>query len=252
MTESSRDRFSDRVKNYVKYRPNYPKVILELFESEMNLQPTSKIADIGSGTGISSKLFLENGNFVYGIEPNQKMREAAETFLSNFPRFQSVDGTAENTTLPDNCVDILIAAQAFHWFDNKSTKTEFRRILKNEAFIALIWNERQLDSNEFLRDYERLLVKFGTDYQTIRHDQYTKKKLENSFSKKLQIASFYNSQTLDWLGFKGRLLSTSYLPSKTDMSFEKMMQTAKSLFARHEEKGKVVILYDTNVFYGQI
>jgi len=252
MTQNPLERFSNRVKNYVKYRPDYPKAIIGFLESEIDLRRTSKIADIGSGTGISSKLFLENGNVVYGIEPNKKMREAAEQFLSTFDRFQSVNSTAENMTLPDKSVDFVIAAQAFHWFDNNQAKCEFRRVLRNNGYVVLIWNERQLDSSEILRDYERLLIKFGTDYQTIRHDQFTKERLEKSFDCEFRFTTLRNSQTLDWQGFKGRLLSSSYAPSKADGHFEEMMKTAKSLFARHEEKGKIDILYDTNVFYGQI
>ncbi len=116
------ERFSNRVENYVKYRPGYPREVLDLFRDEMNLTENSVIADIGSGTGISAKLFLENGNEVFGVEPNAAMRGAAEEFLREFPKFKSVDGTAENTNLPDNSVDLVVAAQAFHWFDKDKTR----------------------------------------------------------------------------------------------------------------------------------
>src|SRR6476661_7118338 len=106
------ERFSNRVDNYVKYRPGYPSAILDLFRDEMNLGTHSVVADIGSGTGLSAKLFLENGNKVYGVEPNAAMRAAAEEFLKPFPNFVSVDGTSEDTTLPNDSVDIVIAAQA--------------------------------------------------------------------------------------------------------------------------------------------
>ncbi|HVE57072.1 MAG TPA: class I SAM-dependent methyltransferase [Pyrinomonadaceae bacterium] len=168
------ERFSNRVENYIKYRPSYPKEILEVFRGGMNLTLNSVIADIGSGTGISARLFLENGNAVFGVEPNAAMREAAEEFLKAFPKFESVDGTAENTNLPDNSVDFVIAAQAFHWFDKDRTPAEFRRILRSDGFAALIWNERQLDSNAFLRDYEELLKNYGTDYEKVRHDNLDK------------------------------------------------------------------------------
>src|SRR5687768_13322655 len=104
------ERFSNRVENYVKYRPGYPKEMLDLFREKMNLTENSVIADIGSGTGISAKVFLENGNEVFGVEPNAAMREAAEEFLWEFSKFKSVSGTSENTTLPERSVDIIIAA----------------------------------------------------------------------------------------------------------------------------------------------
>ena len=209
------ERFSNRVENYVKYRPSYPPEMLDLFRKEMNLQKFSVIADVGSGTGISAKLFLENGNTVFGVEPNELMREAAENFLKDFPNFKSIDGTAENTNLPDESIDFVIAAQAFHWFDKEKTRNEFKRILRPKGFAALIWNERQLDINDFLREYENLLI------------------------------------TLDFDGLKGRLLSSSYMPSEEDSKFEPMIEELRCVFDKYAENGKIQVLYNTNVFYSQ-
>jgi SAM-dependent methyltransferase len=246
------ERFSDRVENYVKYRPSYPPEVLRLFETEMNLRKDSVLADVGSGTGISSKLFLENGNLVFGVEPNREMRRAAEEFLRDFPNFASVDGTAENTNLPAGSVDFVIAAQAFHWFDRQSARREFGRILREKGFIALVWNERRLDGNDFLREYERFLIEFGTDYETVRHDNVDRKILEDFFRTDFSTASFLNSQTLDLAGLKGRALSSSYMPSESDSRFEPMIIELKRLFDKYAENGKIQILYDTNVHYSQI
>ena len=133
------ERFSNRVKNYVKYRPTYPPEVLHLFKDEMNLQTDSIIADIGAGTGISAKIFLENGNSVFAVEPNATMRGAAAEFLKDYPNLTLVNGTSENTTLEVNSIDFVIAAQAFHWFEQTETRTEFGRISKEKGFIALIW-----------------------------------------------------------------------------------------------------------------
>ena len=243
------ERFSNRVENYVKYRPSYPKEILVLFRDEMNLQKDSIFADIGSGTGISSKLFLENGNTVFGVEPNKTMREAAQEFLKEFPKFQSIDGTAENTNLPDISVDFVIAAQAFHWFDWEKTRVEFTRILRKNGFVALIWNERELDTNDFLREYENFLKKYGTDYEKVRHDQLDEKKLGDFFQKDFSVKTFQNSQTLDFAGLKGRMLSSSYMPSETDSRFEPMAIELQRLFDKYSESGKIQLLYQTNIFY---
>lgn len=246
------ERFSNRVANYVKYRPNYPREVLDLFCDEMNLQKSSVVADIGSGTGISAKLFLENGNTVFGVEPNKAMRDAAKKFLQDFPNFRSVDGIAENTTLPDKSIDFVIAAQAFHWFDETKTRTEFKRVLKDNGFVALVWNERQLDSNALLRDYEQLLIEFGTDYQKVRHDNITTESLREFFQTEFRQAVFQNSQSLDFDGLKGRILSSSYMPSAENPSFDALLIKLKTLFAEHAENGKIEVLYDTKVFYGQI
>lgn len=246
------ERFSNRVENYVKYRPGYPPEILKLFRNEMFLRTDSVVADIGSGTGISALLFLENGNEVFGVEPNSAMREAAEEFLTDFSKFQSVDGTAENTNLSDNSVDFVIAAQAFHWFDKDKTPREFRRILREDGFVVLIWNERQLDSNPFLRDYEELLKKYGTDYEKVRHDNLDKEIFEKSFQAEFSVKTFLNVQTLDFEGLKGRVLSSSYMPSENDSRFEPMIVELQRLFEKYTESGKIQILYNTNIFYTRL
>ena len=246
------ERFSNRVSNYVKYRPGYPAEVLGLFRDEMNLTADSVVADIGSGTGLSAKLFLENGNPVYGVEPNAAMRAAAEEFLDDFPNFKSVDGTAENTTLADGSVDLVIAAQAFHWFDPDCTRTEIRRITRKNGYAALIWNERQLDTTPFLRGYESLLMAFANDYGAVRHDNVTEKKLLEFFGGDFRQKTFENRQVFDLQGLTGRLLSSSYMPAEDDPRFVPMSAALHALFAKHEEGGKITVLYDTNVFYREV
>lgn len=245
------ERFSNRVGNYVKYRPDYPPEVLDLFRKEMNLQKTAVVADIGSGTGISAKLFLENGCRVFGVEPNELMREAAENFLKAFPNFKSVDGTAENTNLPDESIDFVIAAQAFHWFEREKTRNEFKRILRPKGFVALIWNERQLDTNNFLREYENLLINFGNDYEKVRHDNISEESLTDFFQTDFRQNSYLNAQTLDFDGLKGRILSSSYMPSENDSKFEPMTRELRRLFDKYAENGKIQVLYNTNIFYAQ-
>ncbi len=245
-------RFSDRVENYVKYRPGYPSEMVQLFRDEMNLTGSSVIADIGSGTGISSRPFLENGNKVFGVEPNGAMRVAAEEFLCDFPDFYSVDGTAENTTLSDNSVDFVIAAQAFHWFDQRKTLSEFKRIICQKGFVALIWNERQLNTTPFLIDYENFLLKFANDYTKVRHDNINEETLTNFFRADFRRKTFQNDQIFDFEGLRGRLLSSSYMPSETHENYQQMVDELHPLFAKHAESGKIKVLYDTNVFYSQV
>lgn len=245
------ERFSDRVENYVKYRPSYPPEVLQLFRNKMFLQTSSVIADIGSGTGISAKIFLENGNDVFGIEPNEAMRKASEVFLEEFSAFHAVDGTAENTKLNNQSVDFIIAAQAFHWFDKEKTRTEFERILRPNGYVALIWNERQTDSNEFLREYEKFLLKFGTDYKEVRHEQVTNEIISDFFQTEFREESFLNVQTLDFTGLKGRVLSSSYMPSEIHPIYNEMEKELKDLFTRYQKNGIIKVLYDTKVFYSQ-
>src|SRR4030095_5976457 len=139
-------RFSNRSDNYAKFRPGYPAGVIEILRSECGLTKTSVIADVGSGTGILSELFLRNGNSVLGIEPNADMRRVAEALLGSYDEFRSINATAEATTLQSEIVDFITAGQAFHWFDRAAAKREFARILTPEGWVVLIWNERRLDS----------------------------------------------------------------------------------------------------------
>src|SRR5579863_1705779 len=166
-------RFSSRVENYVRYRPGYPPEVLELLKNECGLTPDSTVADIASGTGIFTRILAENGNRVFGVEPNDEMRRAGERLLESYSGFTSIAGTAEATTLQDHSVDIVTAAQAAHWFDREKARREFVRILKPGGWLVLLWNERRTDSTPFLREYEHLLLAYGTDYQDVRHENTT-------------------------------------------------------------------------------
>ncbi len=246
------ERFSNRVENYVKYRPGYPPNVLDLFKSELGLTASSVVADIGSGTGLSARQFLEFGCTVFGVEPNDAMRAAAESYLKDFPKFQSVKGTSEKTGLEYASVDLVVAAQAFHWFEPVATRNEFRRIVKPGGWISLIWNERQLESNVFLREYERFLLKYANDYSKVRHENIDEEKLSRFFVDGFRKATFNNSQTFDNKGLMGRVLSASYMPAETDPAFPAMSEELNRLFAKHAENGKIEITYDTNVFYAQV
>src|SRR5215475_498875 len=168
-------RFSNRVENYIRYRPGYPQGVLEVLRDECGLTSGSVIADIASGTGIFTRMLLENGNKVFAVEPNREMREAAERLLAAHPNFISIAATAEETTLATQSVDFATAAQAAHWFDLPRARLEFTRVLRPTGFAVLIWNERSTDTTPFLRDYEQLLMTYGTDYQQVRHENTTDK-----------------------------------------------------------------------------
>ena len=245
------ERFSNRVDDYVKYRPSYPTEILDVFRDEMGLTSESVVADIGSGTGISSKLFLDNGNTVFGVEPNAKMRAAAAEFLAPYANFYSIDGTSTKTNLFNASVDIVIAAQAFHWFDPEPTRAEFRRILKPRGWVALMWNERQLNTTPFLVDYEQMLLKYASDYTKVRHDNINETTLSAFFEGDFHTATFANRQVLDFDGIKGRVSSSSYMPAESESRYSAMVEELRSLFDKHAESDRISVFYDTNVFYKQ-
>jgi SAM-dependent methyltransferase len=252
MTMDSTQRFSDRVDDYVRYRPSYPADLVRVLEQEAGLTTAEIVADIGSGTGISSQLFLDHGNAVFAVEPNREMRLAAEKQLSANPRFHSVDGTAEHTTLADHSVDFIIAGQAFHWFNRQQTRQEFNRILRPGGYVILMWNDRRLDSTPFLRDYEALLSKFGIDYQQVNHTNVDERAIADFYAPaSFQIRKLENNQRLDLAGLTGRITSSSYMPGIDHPRYQQMLEAIEHLFEQRQRGGRVTIEYDTVLYFGQ-
>jgi len=253
MQQNSTTRFSNRVENYIKYRPGYPPQVLETLMRECGLNETSFVADVGSGTGIFTKVLLPEVQQVFAVEPNDAMRHAAEELLRGEAGFISVNGTSERTTLPDDCVDFITAAQAFHWFNTAECKKEFRRIGKAQAWTVLIWNERRVDSTPFLRGYENLLLTHGTDYAQVNHTRFDAAAIAEFFAPQpFQLQTFENRQLFDYAGLEGRLLSSSYTPDADSPHYAEMREGLKVLFAEHQENGAVSFDYDTNVYYGHL
>jgi SAM-dependent methyltransferase len=246
-------RFSNRVENYIKYRPGYPNEVIETLRSECGLAPGSIIADIGSGTGILTEIFLRNGNVVYGIEPNREMREAAERLLKDYQRFRSVAAQAEETTLPDCSVDFITAGQSFHWFDREKTRAEFARMLKSQGWVALIWNERLTTTTPFLVALEQLLKDYSTDYEKVDHRRIDDEVIRDFFgSNPFRLKQFNNIQVFDYEGVKGRLLSSSYAPEEGHPNFEPMIAELERIFQAYQHEGRVVVEYLTLMYYGQL
>ena len=250
--QDSTQRFSSRAENYVRYRPGYPPEVLDLLRRECGLTRSSLVADIASGTGILTRMFLENGNRVFGVEPNEEMRKAGEQVLADYPHFTSVAGTAEATTLPDHSVDLVTAAQAAHWFDREKARREFIRILKPGGWTVLVWNERRTDSSAFLRAYEAMLITYGTDYQEVRHERTTSV-IGSFFSPSpYQERVFAMRQEFDYPALAGRLLSSSYTPQPGHPNHEPMLRELRRSFDVHQAQGRVSFEYDTRVYYGRL
>ncbi len=249
---NAQQRFSSRVADYVRYRPGYPAGMMTILAAAGGLKHGCKVADIGSGTGISAAALLDVGCEVFAVEPNTEMRQAAEEQLGGNGRFHSIGAPAETTTLADQSVDLVFAAQAFHWFDVPKARAEFSRILRPGGFIALVWNVRQMDSTLFLRDYEALLKTYATDYAQVRHENVNEAVLSGFFADgSYQRWSLPNAQQFDFEGLRGRLLSSSYAPAAGQPGHESMMVELRRIFDSHQSNGVVDILYDTEIHLGQ-
>jgi SAM-dependent methyltransferase len=250
---NSTTRFSSRVADYVKFRPDYPRQILACLRQDIGLTADWLVADVACGTGISSRMFLENGNRVIGVEPNDDMRAAAVNEFATNPRFTAVKGTAEATTLANASVDLVVAAQAFHWFDRQAAAREFERILRPlpGGYVVAMWNDRSLTS-AFAREYDQMLRGLGKDYEQVsRNREIDCHEFEQLFDSQFTKYLIPNEQVFNLAGLQGRVGSCSYAPLPGQNGFHEMSAELGRLFARHQQEGLVRFEYQTEVFVGR-
>lgn len=253
MANDSTVRFSNRVDNYAKYRPSYPGKVLDHLQHECHLSQESVIADIGSGTGIFTKLLLERCYTVYAVEPNDSMRLEAEKQLKLSATFHSVNGAAENTTLDDKSTNLIVCAQAFHWFNHAETKIEFKRILAPYGHIALIWNNRCIDADDFAIAYELLLTQQDGDYQRINHQNFAQADFAAFYHDgKYKLTKFSNYQVFNYEQLAGRAFSCSYVPVQDTEAGHLFSTQLKAIFDQYQTNGTVMFRYDTEVYLGRL
>ena len=248
----SNEPLSARVENYVRYRPGYPRGVLDLLRAGCSFAPRWVVADLGSGSGNLTRLFLENGHAVFAIEPHPQMRAAGERLLRSHPGFVSVAGSAENTSLAEGSVDLVVAGQAFHCFDPVGCKRECRRIVRAPHRVALVWNVFRVAASPLLASYERLLQRYALDpaagtLRVVAPDDV----LAAFFAPEgYEHASLPNAQVFDFAGLQGRLLSVASLPELGHPAYAAMLAELRSVFDAHQSEGHVTFTYDTVVYYG--
>ncbi|HUL44905.1 MAG TPA: class I SAM-dependent methyltransferase [Bacteroidota bacterium] len=249
---NSKERFSNRVDDYRKYRPHYPAELIGTLKEVCGLSGRSVVADIGSGTGFMTELLLPHCKRVYAVEPNNEMREAAVESLQSDRRFVSVDGSAEASGLGSGHVDIIVSAQAFHWFNRRLAGTEFRRILKQGGWVVLVWNMRETKCDNFHRELEQFLMTAVPDYLKVHRRHVRPKVLSTSFFHNSVITRYFSGgQELDWQGFRGRMLSASYVPKPRQPGYRETMKGFEEIFRLFQVNGKVVIKHVTEVYLGR-
>ena len=247
------ERFSDRVADYVRSRPSYPQAAIDCLVQVVGLSDESVIADIGCGTGIFATQLLSTRASVVGIEPNESMRGASLDLLTNVPRFQAVDGTAEVKGLDDQSVDLISAAQAFHWFKPDEARQEFRRILRPEGWVALIWNERRSGGSPFLEEYEAILRECSPEYLLATHRNTPDSVLLDWYQNPdARVYAFDNDTPIDLENFLGRAYSSSYVPAAGTEGRIEITKRLTDLYRRTKAVGPVTMRYETKLFLGQL
>ncbi|MEJ2217484.1 MAG: class I SAM-dependent methyltransferase [Gemmatimonadota bacterium] len=254
-TGSRRDpttRFTDRAADYDRGRPGYPDAVFDAIAEIARLVPGAPVADVGAGTGISSAPLVERGYRVFAVEPNDAMRRAAMERLGKHPNYTSLAGTAEHTGLATASTDLVLAAQAFHWFDPAAAHDEWHRILRPGGSAALVWNARRATGTAMAADYEDLLLRFGTDYREVGHRGVDQERMAAFFRGPFETRRFDNAQLLDREGLRARLVSSSYVPAPGQPQHEDMMAELDRIFDRRQQDGGVRIDYDVNLYIGPL
>lgn len=252
--KSPTERFTSRVENYVRYRPSYPTTIIPLLEEQTGLDSDWSIADIGAGPGNLTRLLLDHGFRVIGVEPNDAMREAGEALLGGRTRFTSTKGTAEATSLPSGSVDLITVGQAFHWFEPAATRREFLRVLRSDGWVALIWNKRPEGDVPILDAWSEVFRANSPEFDAVRYrDDAAAAGMAILFNSPDYLRfTLPNEQELNAEAFWGRILSSSYTPLPGEPGHEEIKRQCELIFAEHSVDGLVKIPYETQVFLGQL
>jgi SAM-dependent methyltransferase len=244
-------RFSDRVSDYVKFRPGYPDSVFSALATRLSPDLPRVAADIGSGTGIFSRGLLAHGFEVFGVEPNPDMRAAAELALAAEARFRSGSGRAEATALPDASVALVTAAQSFHWFDAEQCRREWQRILMPGGSVGVVWNQRRLGS-PFMQAYEAAM-QLLKEYDEVGRGQRDRDTVTRLFAAKpFETLEDSHQQTFDWQGLRGRVLSSSYVPKPGAPGHDQLMNELRRAFEAHQHDGHVQFDYVTRLHVGRL
>ncbi len=241
-------RFSGRAGIYGQFRPSYPSELMTYLKTKCNAGEGFTIADIGSGTGKWTGQFFSWGCPIFAVEPNADMRLKAEESFRGHEKVRSLEGTAEATGLPDNSVNLITAAQAFHWFDYAPTYNEFRRIARDECHYAIVWNDRISKGDPFSESYEKVLFDYCPEYANSRH-RSPLEGYDSLFGGVPELKAYEYSQPLDLDGLKGRCFSSSYVPMERESEINAELE---SVFIRYQNSGRVQMKYVTRLAFGEI
>ena len=246
------ERFSNRQANYAKYRPSYPRELLERLALRIDLSADRDVADIGAGTGIFTERLLERSLNVRAVEPNAQMLGVARDTLSHRDGFTAVNGTAESTTLPRASIDVIFCAQAFHWFNTAATAAEWRRVLRPYGYVVLVWNNIDI-AGKLEREYQDLMLAVATDkgdaIRASRGAQTRNVLFADGVAERIIVP---NSQTLDYDGFVGRTESFSFAPKQDDPRHNTLMDGLRRLYDAYQADGQITLSYETVMIFGQL
>ncbi len=249
---TNKHKFDQKGAVYSGGRPSYPEEIFSYLESNKIINSNSVCADIGAGTGIFTSQLAPCVKSVYAVEPNENMRFVAEQQYGSLGNVISVNATAESTTLSDASLDMITVAQAFHWFDREKFKTECRRILREDGYVVLVWNDRDANS-EIIKDNFAVNKEFCPNFKGSSNGiDFGKEGFSDFFCGEFEIIEFENNYVYDIDTFIKRNLSSSYSPKVTDSNYNSYVNAIKAVFNKHCVGGVVNYPYITRCYIGKV
>lgn len=245
-------KFTGRANVYAKARPNYALEFIDFLYNDVGMNSSSIIADIGSGTGILSNALLEKGSTVYCVEPNNDMRKTAENNLSDFTNFHSVRGTAENTTIGTGCVDFIVVAQAFHWFNVENFKIECQRILNPNGKVILVWNSR-VSTSEFVKENALICKKYCPNFAGFSGGvEHIDGNIAGFFNNNFELRRFSNDLKFDKIKFVERCMSASYSLKEADREFKSYIFELEALYEKYSVDDILTMPNETIAYIGKV
>ncbi|WP_407310091.1 class I SAM-dependent methyltransferase [Desulfosporosinus sp. SB140] len=250
---NSKEKFSNKVSDYVKYRPSYPKELIDYLINQVGFSQNTVIADIGAGTGKLTKLLADNVKFVYAVEPNDNMRSACNAYCKEYNNVAAIDGSAEDTGLHNHSIDFVTVAQAFHWFDRNKSRIEFQRILKPKGKVVLVWNSK-VTENALIKENDEFFRRVCPDFKGFSGGINIAPQAFADFFKHglCEHRLFGNDSLLKLEEYVGGSLSSSYAPSESDENYEEFIAGLKRLFEKYSSNGKILLPNKTHVYIGEI
>ncbi|MDH3222381.1 MAG: class I SAM-dependent methyltransferase [Gemmatimonadota bacterium] len=249
MTEATdpRERFSQRAEPYDRGRPGYPAELYTWYRARFRLQAESVVADVGAGTGLHTEGLAGIVGRVWAVEPNDRMRDQARERFRGATSVRVSPGSAEHMGLPDASVDLVTAAQAFHWFQPPSFAREVRRVLRRPDSWCLVWNVRNPAGNAFTAGYEEILHRFGNGYAAIRESWGDPDRIAEFYGGDVDRRVLPNRQAFDFDGVEANMASSSYMPSVGAEGWDPARAALDALFRRESHGGLIELAYETLV-----
>lgn len=233
---------------YERGRPEYPDEAVHFLLRTLDISPGTTVVDLGAGTGKFTRLLTNSGAKLIAVEPVEGMRSK---FASLLPEIEILAGTAESIPLAPASVDVVVAAQAFHWFQGESSLQEIHRILKPGGRLGLIWNVRD-EAVEWVARMTQIVDRYQGNVPRYKSDQWKRVFDQTVLFTQLKAHVFSYIQKCDRETLVDRVASISFIAALPGETRQKVLGEVRDLLEHHpmlKGQEKINLPYRTDVFW---